>query len=119
MKPPKREPITADLKVQSLLFRATVICPLCGADLMPGQEIEWDHQVPVALGGSHDFANIRPVHKRCHARKSFGSKATTAGSDIHKIAKAKRIAAGGKKVKRPMPKGQKREWSARPFRRVG
>jgi hypothetical protein len=34
--------------------------------------LEWDHIVPVALGGSHDPANMRVVHKACN-RKAGGS----------------------------------------------
>lgn len=67
-------------------------------------QIEWDHYIPVALGGTDNFGNIRPVHAACHQKKTSGTKATSYGSDIHAIAKTKRIAKGGKKRKgRKMP----------------
>ena len=92
----------------------------------------------LALGGADDEENMRYVHAACAARKTNGAgpKATTYGSDIHAIAKLKRLEAeramrnaeaAGEKVKRkrrakiPQPtKAQRRarreaakEWAQR------
>lgn len=67
------------------------ICPLCQRPL--GKDgIDWDHAIPLALGGEDRPSNIRAVHRECHRIKTTGpSKATAAGGDIHKAAKTKRL----------------------------
>lgn len=65
-------------------------------------EIEWDHTWALGLrprtadGGYDPPANdpryIRPKMKGEHATKTRGNGATTAGSDVHLIAKGKRLA---------------------------
>jgi hypothetical protein len=83
-----RKKLTLMDKVQILLDQA--VCPLCGEKL--GKEgIEYDHATPLALGGEDRPSNIRAVHRQCHRTKSSGKPATTAGSDIHAIAKMKRL----------------------------
>jgi hypothetical protein len=91
-----RRSITDRMKWKALLDRYSIPCTKCRLRIKADQSIEWDHYWPLALDGPHGFEAIRPLHKECHALKSFGSKATSAGSDIHAIAKAKRIARGGK-----------------------
>lgn len=91
--------------------QGTVICPLCGCQLMPNDQVIREHLHPLALGGGDDEGNMAYVHRACADRKTNGSgpKATTYGSDKHAIAKAKRLAAeramreaeaAGEKVKR-------------------
>ncbi len=68
----------------------------------PDDEIEWDHTWALGLrertadGGYIPDANdpryIRPKLKEQHAVKTRGNGATTAGSDVHVIAKTKRLA---------------------------
>lgn len=67
------------------------ICPLCGEKLGSIDNVEFDHAHALALGGADDLDNLRAAHIKCHAVKTFGTKATTAGSDIHAIAKGKRL----------------------------
>lgn len=68
-----------------------------------GIELDWDHNPALALreidpvtGDTIPSANdpryIRPMLREDHRMKTFGSKATTAGSDIHAIARVKRLA---------------------------
>jgi HNH endonuclease len=116
----KRESITPNMKVASLLYHNDIVCPLCDAPLMASDKIEWDHFHALALGGAHDYTNIEAVHAECHRRKTFGAAATTAGADINKIAKTRRIRKGKMKVKKrsygtARPK-KRRPWAKRPFR---
>jgi hypothetical protein len=67
------------------------ICPRCGERLGRLDALEWDHVVPIALGGADAPENLQAVHRDCHAEKTRGRAATTAGSDIHAIAKVKRL----------------------------
>jgi 5-methylcytosine-specific restriction endonuclease McrA len=106
-----RPPIPVRMKIDSLLFRAVllghpILCNVCHAKLSPGDVIEWDHYNPLALGGAHTWANLLPLHKACHRKKTSGTKATSAGSDIHTIAKVKRLANGGKKRRGPKMKSR-------------
>jgi hypothetical protein len=87
------ERMEADLDSGGNIF----FCDNCYEALRPGQDIHFDHRHAHGLGGEHSYKNLYPMHAECHREKTFGSKATTAGSDIHKIAKVKRIAKGGKK----------------------
>lgn len=116
----ERKAITERMKVDALLWRASFSCPICRLVVAPGQSIEWDHIHPVALDGEHAFMNIRPLHKHCHDRKTRGTKATTAGSDIHAIAKVKRparkLAGTWRKTKRKWPS---RKMPSRPFPKRG
>lgn len=89
----KRPPITNRMKIDALLFQAwrryfPITCAICSEAIEPEQELDWDHTTPLALGGEHHYGNLRPLHRGCHRKKTSGTKATSAGSDIHKIAKA-------------------------------
>lgn len=96
----KRPPITERMKWQALLFHFGARCARCGKMILITDKIEWDHSHPLGLGGPHHYTNIKPLHIDCHLFKTSGTKATSAGSDIHKIAKAKRIAKGKMAVTR-------------------
>lgn len=78
-----------------------------------GGQIQWDHYPALGLRvideatgemmpAPNDPKYIRPMLKEPHAIKTNGTKATTAGSDKHAIAKVKRL--NGETPKR---KGQK------------
>ncbi len=68
---------------------------------LPGEKIEWHHAPALGLrkrlpDGRYDpDANdpnyIVPLRKADHAKQTRGTKATTAGSDVHLIAKGKRL----------------------------
>jgi 5-methylcytosine-specific restriction endonuclease McrA len=49
------------------LLAATETCYLCGKTL--ASPIEFDHVIPLARGGRHVLANIKPTHKRCNRVK--------------------------------------------------
>lgn len=66
---------------------------------------EWDHIQPLALGGDNSTENFQALCIPCHDKKTNGVAATTHGSDKFNIAKAGRIARGGKK-KSPGPKSR-------------
>lgn len=63
--------------------------------------MEREHLHEYKLGGDDKPYNCRYSCKECHAKITNGTKATTAGSSKHRIAKTKRIAAGGRKRKGP------------------
>jgi hypothetical protein len=99
-----RKAITPAMKVNALLnvshnvglIPHGILCGYCRNPIFAEQPIEWDHFIPIAMGGIHHWGNLRPLHKKCHAEKSFGSGASTAGSDIGKISKERRIIRTGK-----------------------
>jgi hypothetical protein len=100
-------------------------CTLCQEKLGSLEDLHWDHLIPLALGGSDSPDNLQAVHRACHDRKTRGLPATTAGSDIHLIAKVKRIVKdppGGEEFRRkllqrdPKPEQDKKhKWPKRPF----
>lgn len=83
------------------------LCEGCGAKLFPGR-FQYDHTVPHALGGASALENCQVLCsgtvETCHGRK-------TAGEDIPRIAKAKRIAR-----KLAAPVGGKHDWPKRSMR---
>ena len=110
-----RQTITADMKIECLLFRYAVTCAICGKDIRPGDAIEWDHVAALVHGGQHVFSNIRPLHEACHKIKT--------ARDVAANAKVKRLlgeTCNGPKAKipsRPFPKGQ-RKIASRQFQRA-
>jgi len=79
----KRTAITPDMKIDCLLYRYAVTCAVCGKDIQPGHEIEWDHVHALVHGGPHIFSNLRPLHAECHKAKT--------ARDIAANAKGKRL----------------------------
>lgn len=101
----KRPHISAKTMVNVAINQAlaeAIYCPLCDELLAAMDDRILEHMVPHELGGASDETNLRWVHKECAAKKTNGSKATSAGGDIHKIAKAKRLAT---KHSQPKPPG--------------
>ncbi len=91
----KRPHISAKTMVNVAINQAlaeSIYCPLCDDLLAAMDDRILEHLVPHELGGASDETNLRWVHKECAAKKTNGNKATVAGGDIHKIAKAKRLA---------------------------
>lgn len=104
---------------------ARIICPRCGflISLDDADKVEREHFHELALGGKDEPVNCFYSHGPCHKIVTDGTKATTAGSSKHKIAKVKRLAQGGRKRRksrklqsRPFQKA-KRKWPSRPMRR--
>ena len=103
---PKRKAIPAHVKVSVAIRQSRsdrphwhgdgVVCPLCGWNLWEHEKRILEHMVPhatmTALGKDPDaIDNLAWVHAECAARKTNGTKATTAGSDKHMIAKGERF----------------------------
>ena len=74
-------------------------CEICTGKLSTGH-IEYDHVIPLALGGSSDINNICCTCRSCHDLKTFGK-------DIPAVAKSNRIRAKHLGIRRhssrPMP----------------
>ena len=101
--------------IEVLIVQGAVVpCYRCRVAFQTGDVIEREHLHELALGGSDTPDNWRYSHKTCHDEVTNGTKATTAGSSKHKIAKANRLAKGPKKRKgrkipsRPFPKRSKK-----------
>lgn len=122
----RRKPTTLD-KLKVMVAQAR--CPRCKGKLGTLAETEFDHVHPLALGGADDITNLVAVHVDCHAVKTRGSGATTAGSDIGNIAKTKRLAEktrefeqNRRKILAPTKTESTRDqkpkykWPKRPFR---
>ena len=90
----KRPHISVKTKVDVALRQAQgcAICPLCRMQLLPEQPRVFEHMVPFAWTLGHVTDDLAWVHKECADKKTYGNKATCADGDIHKIAKAKRLA---------------------------
>lgn len=65
-------------------------CPGCGTSLAAAP-VQWDHLQALARGGSDTNDNMQPLCEPCHAIKTRGLPATTRGSDIHEIARTRRL----------------------------
>jgi hypothetical protein len=89
----------------------------CGTKLEKGNTII-EHSTPLALGGLDVLANKYLQCNACADLKTFGrSKATSYGSDIHAIAKVKRL-RGERKPKPPSrsfrkPEGYVYDWKTK------
>jgi hypothetical protein len=83
------KPVSRKLAVDCLLDRferamGGLPCPVCGAPLLPGQKIQFDHIHADVFDGPHEYQNLRPIHyDPCHKKKS--------GQDIAANAKVKRL----------------------------
>jgi len=76
-------------------------------------QLEREHPIPLALGGSDDPTNAAYSLSKAHKIQTNGTPATSCGSDKHAIAKTRRL-ANPKPSKRPMPKSSRKSPS-RPF----
>ena len=82
------------------------ICHLCNMKVLPGQEWDVSHEVPLEAGGADDMTNWRVAHRKCHRKH-------TAEVDIPVIAKLKRVSArhiGAKVSKNPIPGSKNSPW---------
>ncbi|KRE08178.1 hypothetical protein ASE61_00740 [Bosea sp. Root670] len=121
-----RRKLTAVDKLKIVVAQAK--CSLCGESLVNLSEVDFDHAHALALGGADEIENLRAVHRECHAVKTRGAGATTAGSDIGKMKKLRHLVAketafrervlakGGRAVEAKIkPRAGKRAWPSRPF----
>ena len=111
----KRRRFTEREVLATLIHQGIVVrCFRCQATFLNGNVLDPPHDAMHAerehihefeLGGSDTPANCRYSARECHKVITNGTKATSAGSSKHRIAKAKRIARGGKR-KGPGPKSR-------------
>lgn len=97
----KRVRITAKVRAD-IFLRHDGVCHLCSMKVIPGQEWDVSHEIPLETGGRDDDSNWLVAHRRCH-------RVHTSTVDIPLIAKVKRIHQrhiGAKKSKSPMPFGR-------------
>lgn len=104
------------------LFEAVYETPSHGQtpnpiDAIPTDKIEREHYIELAIGGEDAPANCMYSHATCHKAVTNGTKATSAGSSKHKIAKEKRILAGGRRRKGPAMKSKPFSKVKRPFQK--
>lgn len=52
-----------------IIERDGMLCHLCKAEIPGLEELHFDHVVPIARGGEHSMANIKPAHATCNLRK--------------------------------------------------
>lgn len=57
-------------------------CAECGMTVGGPAGLEWDHVVPLELGGADEVANLQPLCRGCHCAKT--------ASDVRAIRKAQR-----------------------------
>lgn len=113
----KRRSITSAQMRDMLIAQAAaasmaIPCALCSNPLLPGQRFVREHMHALGLGGADSPENEALVHFECADRKTRGTKATTYGSDVHAIAKGKRLRGetGQGKRKRQVPQ-DRRSWA--------
>ncbi len=52
------------------VLRAEPICRVCRLNGVTSAAIEVDHIMPRSLGGTSDEANLQPICRACHQRKT-------------------------------------------------
>lgn len=102
MTTPRRRKLTPTQKAE-IVARQNGRCAICGDELR--DPVEWDHVVPLSMGGADDPANIQCLHLRCH--RDVKCKA-----DARALAKAKRL-------ERFMETGRHRQRKSRPIQSRG
>lgn len=68
-----------------ILHQQMFCCAICGDLLTLKDGWDWDHRLPLALGGEHALSNVQAACIPCHKLKTR--------EDIRKIRKAARIRA--------------------------
>lgn len=97
----KRVRITAKMRADIFLSRGGS-CHLCNMKVVPGEEWDVSHDIPLEAGGKDDASNWLVAHRKCH-------RVHTSTVDAPLIAKVKRIHqkhVGAKKSRSPMPLGR-------------
>jgi len=97
----KRVRITAKMRADIFLSR-NGCCHLCSIKVVPGEDWDVSHDIPLEVGGKDDATNWFVAHRKCH-------RVHTSTVDAPLIAKVKRIHqkhVGAKKTRSPMPLGR-------------
>lgn len=80
----------------------------CGESLAMGAPCEFDHIVPLGLGGTNMPDNFQALTPHCHKQKTHGRKHNRLGSDHYEVKKAARIA-------RKLTRKSRWKWPSRKF----
>jgi 5-methylcytosine-specific restriction endonuclease McrA len=104
-----RRRFTAKAKLARLLEYAGKCACGCGQKIDQTTGCEWDHIVPLAIGGDDDLTNMQPLTARCHRAKTAGDAGT-----IAKTRRQEQRAAGVKRSPAAIIPGSK----ASPWKRT-
>lgn len=81
------------------------VCALTGQKIRAGDEWDIDHEIALANGGEHREANLRPVLRAAHRRKTAADSAQKA-----KDARVRKKHLGIAKPRSPLPGGRASKW---------
>jgi hypothetical protein len=104
----KRVKITAKRRADIFLARGGM-CHLCSLKVVPGEDWDVSHDIPLEAGGKDDETNWFVAHRKCH-------RVHTSTVDMPLIAKVKRVHQrhiGAKQSKSPLPGGRNSKWKKR------
>lgn len=101
----KRVKITVKRRADIFLLRGGM-CHLCNLKVVPGEDWDVSHDIPLEAGGKDDESNWFVAHRKCH-------RVHTSTVDMPLIAKVKRIHQrhiGAKQSRSPLPGGRNSKW---------
>jgi 5-methylcytosine-specific restriction endonuclease McrA len=102
-------------KLEDLLASFGNKCRMCQCTIDGTSGLEWDHRVPLAIGGEDELSNLEPLCIRCHRTKTK--------TDVATIAKATRQRQRNLGIRKPKarisspPKAEKKPSKPMPERR--
>lgn len=82
------------------------MCHLCSLKVVPGEDWDVSHDIPLEAGGKDDETNWFVAHRKCH-------RVHTSTVDMPLIAKVKRVHQrhiGAKQSRSPLPGGRNSKW---------
>ena len=97
--------ITAKMRAD-IFLRHDGVCHMCKMKVIPGDEWDVSHEIPLEAGGKDDASNWLVAHRKCH-------RVHTATVDAPLIAKVKRIHQrhiGAKRPKGTIPGSRNSKW---------
>ncbi|MEM9148595.1 MAG: HNH endonuclease signature motif containing protein [Pseudomonadota bacterium] len=96
----------SETKLMARLLEFNGRCAECGVKLDMKNPPEWDHIIPLAMGGEDSIENLQPLCWSCHKAKTATDKA-----HIAKAGRMERRAAGiGRTVRNPLPGSKAHGW---------
>jgi 5-methylcytosine-specific restriction endonuclease McrA len=60
---------TEPVDYAAILAEHGMFCHICSLVIVDESDLHFDHVIPLALGGPHSQANIKPAHALCNLRK--------------------------------------------------